>query len=64
MIPLAKKLKECSVFGISSDEYLNYAVKNRKEWEHRGQEVVADMIQKYEAMYAEEQCERQSQVHA
>jgi hypothetical protein len=22
------------VFGVSSDEYLNYAMKNRKEWEH------------------------------
>ena len=26
IIPLAKKLKECGVFGVSSDEYLNYAV--------------------------------------
>jgi hypothetical protein len=25
VIPLAKKLKECQVFGVSSDEYLNYA---------------------------------------
>jgi class 3 adenylate cyclase len=44
IIPLAKKLKECGVFGISSDEYLNYALNNRKEWEHRGQEMVADML--------------------
>lgn len=29
IIPLAKKLKECGVFGVSSDEYLNYAIKNR-----------------------------------
>jgi 3'5'-cyclic nucleotide phosphodiesterase len=27
IIPLAKKLKECNVFGVSSDEYLNYASK-------------------------------------
>lgn len=26
IIPLAKKLSECGVFGVSSDEYLNYAV--------------------------------------
>lgn len=26
VIPLAKKLKDCGVFGVSSDEYLNYAV--------------------------------------
>jgi 3'5'-cyclic nucleotide phosphodiesterase/Adenylate and Guanylate cyclase catalytic domain len=44
IIPLAKKLKECGVFGISSDEYLNYALENRLEWEHRGREVTAEMI--------------------
>jgi 3'5'-cyclic nucleotide phosphodiesterase len=27
IIPLANKLKECQVFGVSSDEYLNYAGK-------------------------------------
>lgn len=30
VIPLAKKLKECGVFGVSSDEYLNYALENRR----------------------------------
>lgn len=29
IIPLAKKLKECGVFGVSSDEYLLYAETNR-----------------------------------
>jgi class 3 adenylate cyclase len=45
IIPLAKKLKECGVFGVSSDEYLNYAMKNRQEWELRGQEVVESMME-------------------
>jgi hypothetical protein len=44
VIPLAKKLKECGVFGVSSDEYLNYALANREEWAERGQEVVAGLI--------------------
>lgn len=44
IIPLAKKLKDCGVFGVSSDEYLNYAISKRKEWETRGQEVVSEMI--------------------
>lgn len=44
IIPLTRKLKECGVFGVSSDEYLNYALKNRAEWEVRGEEVVASMI--------------------
>ena len=53
VIPLAKKLKECGVFGISSDEYLNYALANRLEWEHRGREVTDEMIA---ARQAEEEC--------
>jgi hypothetical protein len=53
IIPLAKKLKDCGVFGVSSDEYLNYAQKNRQEWERRGQEVVASMIEKAAVMYAD-----------
>jgi len=40
VIPLAKKLKECGVFGVSSDEYLNYAEKNRAEWVSRGEDVL------------------------
>ena len=45
IIPLAKKLKDCGVFGVSSDEYLNYAMKNRAEWEVRGKEVVMEMME-------------------
>ena len=46
VIPLAKKLKECGVFGVSSDEYLNYALQNRDEWVAKGQSVIEDMRQK------------------
>jgi 3'5'-cyclic nucleotide phosphodiesterase/Adenylate and Guanylate cyclase catalytic domain len=91
IIPLAKKLKDCGVFGVSSDEYLTYAVsnkllsslhvflgklsnigkmkirvtavsklfqnqpqlKNRSEWEHRGDEVVAKLVEKYSALYSD-----------
>ena len=45
-IPLAKKLKDCGVFGVSSGEYLDYAMKNRQALEMRGQEVLAEMLQK------------------
>jgi hypothetical protein len=44
IIPLAKKLQDCGVFGVSSYEYLNYAKQNRREWESRGQELVAEMV--------------------
>jgi hypothetical protein len=46
IIPLAKKLKMCGVFGVSSDEYLDYATNNRREWEARGQELVASYLRK------------------
>ncbi len=39
IIPLARKLKECGVFGVSGEEYLNYALENRTEWKHKGQEI-------------------------
>lgn len=43
IIPLAKKLKECGVFGVSSDEYMLYAQQNRTEWEKRGEKIVEEM---------------------
>jgi hypothetical protein len=43
IIPLAKKLKECGVFGVSSDEYLQYATNSRAEWASRGKEIVAEI---------------------
>ena len=51
IIPLAKKIKQCAVFGVSSDEYLSYALANREEWEERGKEVVKDMVTKIDTIY-------------
>eukprot|EP00980_Cylindrotheca_fusiformis_P006783 scaffold1417_cov113-Cylindrotheca_fusiformis.AAC.1 len=50
VIPLAKKLKSCGVFGVSSDEYLNYAMANREEWVREGE----TLVQKFLARYNEE----------
>lgn len=55
IIPLTKKLKECGVFGVSCDEYLNYAVANRKEWESRGEDAVAEMVEKYNNLYRKDE---------
>ena len=33
-------------FGVSSDEYLNYAQNNRREWELRGKEMVNSYVEK------------------
>lgn len=43
MIPLARKLEECRVFGVASDECLNYSLENRKEWAVKGQAIVEQM---------------------
>ena len=51
IIPLAMKLKSCGVFGVSSDEYLSYAQQNRHEWELKGKEFLAAMVDKYERKY-------------
>jgi hypothetical protein len=50
LTPLGKKLKECGVFGVSSDEYLNCAVANRKKWEQKGEEVVAQYLASFHEM--------------
>merc|ERR1712003_159441 len=47
IIPLAQRLSECGVFGVSSDEYLNYARMNLTEWEKKGKDVVAGYVKKY-----------------
>lgn len=51
IIPLAKKLNTCGVFGASYDALVTYALENRKEWEQKGKSVVASMqnlcLQKY-----------------
>jgi len=47
VIPLAKKLDDCGVFGVSSQEYLNYAESNRKQWAARGKDIVAEYLQRY-----------------
>jgi class 3 adenylate cyclase len=47
LIPLAMKLKECGVFGASGYEYISYVLKNKKEWERKGRQVVQEMILLY-----------------
>jgi hypothetical protein len=65
IIPLAKKLKDCGVFGVSSDECLNYAMDNRREWESKGKMIVSELVSNYlqrEREEAEAQAEVQAQV--
>eukprot|EP00980_Cylindrotheca_fusiformis_P011407 scaffold2642_cov120-Cylindrotheca_fusiformis.AAC.16 len=47
VIPLAKKLESCGVFGVSSHEYLNYATANRDEWVREGEALVQQFLAKF-----------------
>jgi len=47
VIPLAKKLENCGVFGVSSHEYLDYARNNRDQWVREGEEVVKEYLANY-----------------
>jgi class 3 adenylate cyclase len=51
IIPLAQKLHDCGVFGVSYHEYLNYAQENRLEWERKGQEIVDSLRIEVELKY-------------
>jgi 3'5'-cyclic nucleotide phosphodiesterase len=53
VIPLAKKLKDCGVFGVSSAEYLSYAEMNRQEWESKGRAIVQELKEAAEKRMAE-----------
>jgi hypothetical protein len=46
IIPLAKKLKDCGVFGVSSDEYLYYTLENQREWACKGEARVERIMEK------------------
>ena len=56
IIPLAKKLKDCGVFGVSSDEYLHYASQNRYEWEQKGHLIVKEMKERADAVKSADHC--------
>jgi hypothetical protein len=48
IIPLANKLKECGLFGVTSTEYLMYAKHNRDEWQSKGESVVQFYVTSFE----------------
>ena len=47
VIPLAKKLEDCQVFGAAGNELLKFALENRKEWDKKGKDLVESYIRKY-----------------
>lgn len=61
VIPLAKKLDECGVFGVCSDECLTYATQNRREWASKGRLVVESMCKKYREFEIKEEEESEEE---
>jgi hypothetical protein len=57
IIPLAMKLRDCGVFGPTSDENLNYAKSNRAQWEKEGQAIVSMMLETAKEEYDEQYME-------
>jgi CheY-like chemotaxis protein len=53
IIPLARELADCGVFGVCSDEYLNYAEQNRKEWALTGKGIIAGIVESLRHMQRE-----------
>lgn len=51
IIPLSKKLRDCGVFGPTSEENLNYAIGNRNTWEREGEQVTEELHKRAEAEY-------------
>jgi hypothetical protein len=39
------KLSTCGVIGVSCNEYLKYALENRREWEKGGKNMIADGVE-------------------
>ena len=35
-------MKNCKVFGVSCDEFLDFATDNRLEWASKGKDIVAE----------------------
>merc|ERR1711935_1175854 len=43
IIPMAEKLYQCGVFGVSYHELLTYAKENKREWESKGVGIVKQL---------------------
>jgi hypothetical protein len=64
IIPLTKKLKECGVFGVSSGETLDYAMRNREEWVATGEEVVEELVREARRKYGTKEAQAPAQEQA
>jgi len=42
VIPLATRLRDCKIYGTSSDEFLDRAYVNRAEWKSKGRRIIEE----------------------
>jgi hypothetical protein len=54
VLPLVQNIKDCQVFGSSSDKYYHYATRNRSEWKIQGMDIVSAMIDKFSSVMSSE----------
>ncbi|CAB9510863.1 Receptor-type guanylate cyclase gcy [Seminavis robusta] len=52
IVPLSRKLRDCGVFGPTSDENYNYATNNRNMWVQEGQGIVKVLLAEVEMEYS------------
>jgi hypothetical protein len=48
VVPLAKKLRECEVFGADCDQLLDFATQNRMEWNNKGADIIKSWREEFE----------------
>jgi Adenylate and Guanylate cyclase catalytic domain/3'5'-cyclic nucleotide phosphodiesterase len=51
VLPMATKIKDCGIFGTSSDEMLDFAMKNRYLWKENGSAAVKQMAELADRSY-------------
>lgn len=54
IIPTARKLNKCGVFGASYDELLTHALENRREWEEKGKDIVPLFLKRSQEKFGTE----------
>ena len=55
IIPLIARLKLLEVFGATTDQFMTYALANRKEWEIKGKDIVKKYVSTYKERAFEEE---------
>jgi hypothetical protein len=50
VLPLARKLRACEVFGVDCDQLLEFAIQNQMEWQNKGADIVQSWREELEGL--------------